>query len=332
VGHAVMFDASSLRGTKVRATWQANFTQAARGIAVNQLEQVTDVDDRGRFVVCGPARDRPVTLGLFKGNNRIADTTVFVAPVGLTQQLEWRVAPMAITAESAILEGTVVDDASKMPIAGAEVAIPALQRAATTGVGGTFRLVGIPAGAYGVQVRHVGDEPITDSIRLEPKARVTRNFSMKRATVLDTVRTSASAVAANLRLFETHRAMRLGAYVTDSTLRLRAGQRLDDFLLLHIQELRILRARGKVFVVPPSSGRVLSGFRNASGCISTVYLDGELQWHMDQTGVAVPFSIEHLRTDDISAVEYYGPSAPVPAEYRHVRNPCGVLVLWSRSK
>ncbi|MGH2898586.1 MAG: carboxypeptidase-like regulatory domain-containing protein, partial [bacterium] len=206
-----------------------------------------------------------------------------------------------------------------------------LQRAAISGPDGAYRLAGIPAGTYAVHVRHVGDEPLTDSMRFAPSGRVTRSFTLRRATVLDTVRTSARAVSANLRVFEAHAATRMGAYVSDSALLLRSGRRLADVLPMLIQDLRIWRTGKQVYVVAPSRGRVLSGFRNASRCISTVYLNGELQWDIQQLGAVLPFSIADYSVDDIAGVEFYGGNAPVPTEFRRTKSECGTLALWTRS-
>jgi hypothetical protein len=91
-GLASTADASSLSGVRVEATWRQQVLDRT-GVAAVGMSAETKLDDDGRFVVCGPARDLPLTLRLFKGSTPLADTTFTVRPTGMTQRVLWRVPP-----------------------------------------------------------------------------------------------------------------------------------------------------------------------------------------------------------------------------------------------
>ena len=83
---------------RVVARWQATYNSGSpvtaenstgRPIAINGAEQRVDMDDKGRFVVCGVARGRPIHLRYVEGD-RFADTTVFVGDT-LLHPVNWRV-------------------------------------------------------------------------------------------------------------------------------------------------------------------------------------------------------------------------------------------------
>src|SRR4029079_12451859 len=52
-GHVNPRGESLGRNAKVRARWQADFDQSAHGVNVVNGEQESEVDDHGRFLVCG---------------------------------------------------------------------------------------------------------------------------------------------------------------------------------------------------------------------------------------------------------------------------------------
>ena len=83
-------DASPLSGARVEGTWRQ---QTLNGTSVTLVDRSaeTKLDEDGRFVVCGPARNQPLTLRLFKGSTPLADTTFTVRPTGSTQRVLWRV-------------------------------------------------------------------------------------------------------------------------------------------------------------------------------------------------------------------------------------------------
>jgi len=91
---------SSVRGARVRASWQGNFNGgtpvhvddgASRSVTIDNAAQDIDVDDAGHFVVCGVARGRPIQLRFVRGG-ATADTVVFVRD-SLIKPVEWMPRP-----------------------------------------------------------------------------------------------------------------------------------------------------------------------------------------------------------------------------------------------
>jgi hypothetical protein len=331
VGYVSRGDNATLRNTHVRALWQDDYTQQAMGITVLQREQDATVDDQGRFIVCGVARERVVKLGLRQGDSHLADTTVRPFGVGLTMTVDWRVPSVIASADAATLAGHVMSETTKAPIAGAEIMLVDLQRRAVSDSAGAFQLAGLPAGKQSVFLRHVGDQPMLDSVQLLPGQRVTRSFVLKRAVTLDTMRTLAAALAPELREFEQRRHKGTGTFLGDSLLRKHDGQRLDVVLQNFASDLRILHdISGRMFVVAPSqSRRTRSAFSNVSRCFSTVYVDGDLKWDMEQRMANIPFDISTIPVDRVAGVEYYAPFAPMPPQFK--RSDCGTILIWTRT-
>lgn len=91
-GLAATADATSLAGTRIEGRWQQKVLRGT-GVFLDAMSAEVKVDEDGRFVVCGPARELELTLRLFRGSTQLADTTFVVTPVGFSQRVLWLVAP-----------------------------------------------------------------------------------------------------------------------------------------------------------------------------------------------------------------------------------------------
>lgn len=94
IGHVLLPDGTAPRRATVRATWQADYnggsTVEVKGgpVTVTNGQQDADVDDHGRFLVCGVALERPIRLRFTVGSSS-ADTTL-VAYDSLVKSVEWK--------------------------------------------------------------------------------------------------------------------------------------------------------------------------------------------------------------------------------------------------
>jgi hypothetical protein len=91
-GLASTANASPLSDVRVEGAWRQQVLNGTSVTLVGRSAE-TKVDEDGRFVVCGPARNLPLTLRLFKGSTPLADTTFTVTPIGPTQRVLWRLPP-----------------------------------------------------------------------------------------------------------------------------------------------------------------------------------------------------------------------------------------------
>jgi hypothetical protein len=79
--------------THVIATWQAEFgIPSVIGVSVTERKVDSPVDERGRFLVCGVARRRPIHLQLALGDaDALADTTIWVYDSTAVHPVVWPV-------------------------------------------------------------------------------------------------------------------------------------------------------------------------------------------------------------------------------------------------
>lgn len=92
---AVSLAAGELPATaEIVATWQSDYSTGQSGaLQVQSRTQVSSFDDRGRFIICGVARERPVLLRLRSGTTPLADTTIRVMTAEPTHTVLWIVRP-----------------------------------------------------------------------------------------------------------------------------------------------------------------------------------------------------------------------------------------------
>jgi hypothetical protein len=91
-GLAATADATSLAGTRIEGRWKQKVLRGTN-VFLDAMSAEVKLDEDGRFVVCGPARELELTLRLFRGSTQLADTTFVVTPVGFSQRVLWLVAP-----------------------------------------------------------------------------------------------------------------------------------------------------------------------------------------------------------------------------------------------
>ncbi|MDB4874873.1 MAG: hypothetical protein JWM41_1319 [Gemmatimonadetes bacterium] len=336
VGSVAPTDGTKLANAEVRGTWQAGYAVTGNNVVViSSLQQHSTVDDRGRFVLCGIARGRPVRLRVSRGA-AFADTSVTMSDSIELESIDWR--PRfrnAAAQEMATLDGIVVRDSSHVPVAGAEVSLAA-GRSTVTDANGAFRIANVPSGRYALQIRHVGDEPAADSVTLLPGDDSGRVFSLRRAVVLDTVRTIAAASrpsSPKLRAFEERRREGLGgSFLSDSLLRQNEDRGLGDVLQSHVAALRIQRSANATYAMSSRdtrSGKLAMSGEGPPACFATVYLDGVLLYDKTQSSPKTPPpNLNDYPPSQLAGVEFYPGSASAPMSYRS--GPCGVLLLWTR--
>lgn len=341
VGNVSVRGRATPRDAIVRATWLGDYLTAGSGVQVVKPMQEISLDDRGRFVVCGVAPERPISLTLIsRREGAIGDTAVTVPNDVLSFPVTWFVDPSkqraaTTVAEDAAIAGTIVTDAQRAPIADAEISIPALARSVKSGPDGTFALERLPAGKHLVEIRHVGDEPRSDSVQLSAGTRYSRTFALKRAvTALDTVRTSAAMkrfTSAALQGFEERRARGGGGqFLSDSVLRANESRDMASVLAM-MAGLTIQRSGRAIRAV--NNRHAATAFGPKESCYATVYLDGIMVWELvpNAPRPEPPPDLSALANlNQLSGIEYYAGIGTVPTMFK--QSPCGVIALWTRER
>jgi hypothetical protein len=236
--------------------------------------------------------------------------------------------------------GTVARDTLEHMIGGAEIRIPALDRATISNYMGQFRFSNLPAGKYLVAVRYVGFRQLTDSIEILAGKFVERDYVLAQVPQgLDTVRTRADQkkwVSPALNAFEERRRSGTGGYfLSDSVFRANESQKLPD-ILGRIPGLTKVAIGAATYL---ASGRSIGNdggpaflSRRAPNvwCFVTLYIDGVKMYQAPPPPMPPDFA--RYPTTEYAAAEYYPGGASVPAQYNTTGSSCGVLLLWSRER
>ena len=91
---------------------------------------------------------------------------------------------LTTTHAQGVLAGEVIDAETEDALPGANVVLEGTSYGASTGATGTYRIEGIPEGAYTVRVSFVGYDAATFDVEIESGATTTRNFALQPRTFL----------------------------------------------------------------------------------------------------------------------------------------------------
>lgn len=90
---------------------------------------------------------------------------------------------VAAQAQQGTVAGTVTDQSSLQPLAGAQVFVPGTQLGTLTGQDGKFRITGVPAGTQTVRVRLIGYKSAVKQVTVEANQTVTTDFQLSISAV-----------------------------------------------------------------------------------------------------------------------------------------------------
>jgi hypothetical protein len=230
--------------------------------------------------------------------------------------------------------GTVLRDTLRNAVPGSEVSLPGLKKATRANRFGDFRIDGVPPGKHAIMIRHVGFEPLLDSVEVAAGQAFEADFILnEKPVVLDSQRVVATNPTdePGLKEFEERRKLGTGHFIDKVELRkIEGGRSLINYLAGHIPGLSVYRPdpRNRQLDYYLSSGRGTT-VGTGTKCPVTIYMDGAV-WEAPKVSGDAP-DISNLSADDYSAIEYY-PSSMVPPEYNKTHSGCGVLLFWRRYK
>jgi hypothetical protein len=252
-------------------------------------------------------------------------------------------APLAAQKGNAVLSGRVLADSVRTPVVNAAVAIPALNRSASTDEQGRFQIADIKPGSHEIVVRRLGYSPYHERIAFAANQAVEHEILLVRATVLDSITVSASAVIPS---FEENRAVGLGRFITRAELAKQETRRLSE-VVAQISGVRVIAGmrnnawlsskRAAITSISNRGGKsclldevdAMNGAK-ACECYAHVYLDKQPMYRGSALGREPLFSLNSVNVDQIEAIEYYAGPAQTPLEYSRLNSQCGVLVIHTR--
>lgn len=226
-------------------------------------------------------------------------------------------AVLEIDAPHAEIVGRVVEHRIGRPIGSATVRLVGTPLRQVTPEDGRFRFSLVPPGRYEVSIEHMGYRAVSDSIELElgTNMDVIAHLAPDAIPLEPLVVTVRSAYLERRGFYERQR-RGVGSYVTR-----------DEIDRTPVLASDLLRGLAGINLVPRGAGFGYAPVGRAN-CAFRYILDG--------TRVGPGFEIDDISPEWIEAVEVYRGAATVPIEFSPVgndrRNPCGVIVIWTRNR
>lgn len=211
------------------------------------------------------------------------------------------------------LSALVRDSADGRPIQGAEIVFDTGLRSIVSDASGRAVISGLSPGKYVLTVRAIGFRPLRIAVEIGEATVVTREFRLvSEAAVLDSIvvreRAPTRGSGVGVEGFEDRKRLGFGRFIDSTTLRANEHRDLATVLSLAGVEVR--------------NGVALGRGPYGRPCPMTVYLDGS------PLG-GDPF-LRRYTIFSLQAVEAYRSNAQIPAHFRRLNQPCGVLLLWTR--
>jgi hypothetical protein len=239
----------------------------------------------------------------------------------------------------------VVRDSVGIPIAGATVAIAALNRTAETDAKGEFRLANVTIGMRMISVRRVGFTPFSKLVSVSDGENALPPIVLGRLiTKLDTV------VSEEQMLWRERPLLREMA----ENMRIGLGQfvlRKDLERLTGLAVSTAFRGRNGLMVVTDMGGHAyIASSRGVKSLMNNEVMDLEGAWgalspknarllcyprvYLDNQPLSVRSNfvpdVNQFLPENLEAIEMYAGGAQTPARYNSLNTQCGVIVLHSR--
>jgi hypothetical protein len=231
---------------------------------------------------------------------------------------------------NASIVGDVTSSRDSTPVIGAQVRLPADDRAAVSDSMGRFRVAGLAPGTHALVVRRIGFAPASAVITVGAMESLYVSVILdERSQQLETVVTRADRAAfrATRQEFEQRRHIGVGRFVDAAELREMTGEPLRLALQRHLPGVQAVYD-------PVSSSYFLASRRGPAGralasttpCYVQIYLDGIRVAGPHQGN---PWPIDQVPPEMLDALEYYD-AATTPVRYRGNGSDCGTLLLWTK--
>ncbi|MEO7456689.1 MAG: carboxypeptidase-like regulatory domain-containing protein [Gemmatimonadaceae bacterium] len=251
----------------------------------------------------------------------------------------------AATAHAQSVTGFVRDSAGR-PLSGADVAIEALSRHATTDPNGRYLIADIPAGLRLVRARMLGHAAVANLVKLAAGETKTMDFSLERVPLtLDTVvvKDRKNVAGIGFAAMEERRKLGFGKFLDSTFLRKNEHRQLRDVMreipqtyvaTAPDQVCRVIRGSRYCYTLP--HGMQVAASRrlaNRDACLMEVFLDGVRVQPGSQPGESPPrweraFDLRSAPIAGLDGVEFYRGAAETPMEYSG-SSECGVILLWT---
>ena len=309
------------RPTTVSASW---IDIAATGTTISQKLRTLEIeaDSLGNFALCGV----PTTTGLsLRARSDSVESGEFqVGPLD-RERVVRRDLALGMAFAVATIRGRILADSGRGPLANVDVTLVGVGQSTTTNARGEYGFNDLPPGTHRLWARKIGYAEVDIGVDVEAAEHRERDIVMRRIITLDSVAVTATLLPRDeaLRLFDEHRKLGLGRFLTLAELEKKSGVKLST-LLMQWPGLTIPTQRPTDTWPLPNRGIKSIG---GGGCRVAVFLDGRRLDHR------VDHDLDHIAPPEtLAGIEWYPGGASVPPMYARLNAHCGVLVLHSRYK
>jgi hypothetical protein len=302
---------SPVPNATVDLTWLDLRVDRSKRISQSWYRGQTHSDAGGNYYICGVpsetgTRIRAATDSATSGLVDLASGSLRVQ----RRDLSLGAATDSGATQFGVVTGFVADSAGR-PVADARVVadgVPELR----SGSDGRFLVRGVPVGTRQVEVLSIGMAPVVSVVEVSPTDTAQVMATMRRITVLDVVRVTASpAVRRLVRDIDERRTSGFG-YVKDSTQIANHGNMFS--VMFEFPSVRVERKNvyGDFVVTMNATG--------ANRCVANVIIDGQ-KADFDQ--------LNFLRPADIAVLEVYPRRMSLPMRFIRFDD-CGAIVVWTK--
>jgi len=218
-----------------------------------------------------------------------------------------------VAAQTAVLAGSLVDRASRLPVEGARVAVLGTTIGASTDPAGRFELADVPTGVRVLQFRAIGYAVGSWMVDLRDGQVLRQVFELEARTIqLDSVTVTGREDTGwrSESGFEERRAHHVGFFLTRQDIRQRQANTTAD----------LMHAVPGLFTSCNSRGCIVRMQRGTRMCQPEYFLDG----YPATFATGPNFPIAQIR-----GVEVYRDRFETPAEFQRPNLQCGVIAIWT---
>ena len=259
-------------------------------------------------------------------------------------------APALLEAQ-AELQGRVLAEPERRPIANATITVPGLDIRTVTDSLGRFQLTKIPHGEHFVVTRALGfrpdstptvfdgDETLVSDIVLEPAVNELPTVTVREA--------APPPRQGKMAAFDARKALGVGHFIDSEELEKDKNRPLGDILASRVPGITVhhggsskswvasrrTTSVGKCAMCRVSRTEVLTLADIAAGaplaCYLDVYVDGAAAYSSSSEQVPL-FDVNGMQASEIEGVEVYTGLGQIPAQYNKTSGGCGVMLIWLR--
>lgn len=246
-------------------------------------------------------------------------------------------------AQTSVFAGVVIIDQRELPLANAEIQLPALRMTTRSDSSGRFKIEKIPAGKHSIVVRLIGFEQISTEVEFKAGSTVDVDLVMRpAATTLSAVDVRANATstgpwAIKLRDFDERRSSGIGKFLTADYFESKAGRPVSSFIQEKLSGIRILQQNGRRWIAStrgcgkecPKADTTVYLERMPPACYLQIVVNGVVRFNSSPG--QPPFDIDELNGGDIIGFELYT-AATTPLQYRNSgkNTSCGTAIIWTK--